>query len=1669
MFHDNDHIVDFADDYVHQVLSAAEAAYVERHCERCASCKEAVDAAERRLRELRSVPPVEASERLIRSTLQRVKAHDQRRSYRRYLVRAGLAVAASVAILIGLQVHFNRLSAGEFDVRVFGQNELEAGAKSSLRVQVLNRKTGAAVSGVPVSIELSGAATGTDVQLASFTTDARGTGRPTFTVPDWQEQNGVLRIVADVPNAGQAAVSQTVTVKRSWKLMLSTDKPVYQPGQEIQVRALALRRADRKPVAGQEVVFSIIDPKGNVIFKKQTTSSSFGISSCSCLLASEVIEGAYTVICKQADTESRQRVEVKKYVLPKFKVDVELDQPFYRPNQLVQGKVKVEYFFGKPVAEAPVKIDVVTAGRQQRLDGRTDAEGKATFSFPTGTNWNVSEMEQRHAQFTLNVEVQDSAKQTQTRSVSRLVTNESLHIEAMPEAGQLVQDVSNRIYVLVTYPDGRPAARKPLMVSSGSHRFQKQMETDELGIAVVEMTPAGWQNSFTVEADGQQRSFTFDVGQPTNDFLVRTDRAVYQGGDTLHLSFLGSPGTVFVDLVKDRRTLLTDSVNIANTQGELDIDLGPECTGTLELWAYRLTPQGEWLRKSRVLYVRPAEQLRIATTLDAGEYRPGKNAKVRFALTDADGKPTPGALSLAAVDEAVFAVLPQTPGMEQTFYTVERELLEPVYRVYPSWSPAFGVGMAADQSDRFQQAVFASTAQSRVDKRVPPPPPGQKQFVVPNQKAPPNWPFSLDLSSFVSTQQQIQARKQAANDWIGMGWIVLSIVAVGGAYVYLMLIFSVKRVLLVTIGVIAVAFTLCTFALVVGAMLDWSPAQPVAVAVIAWGMILAILFVGLGMGPALLFWRAQENGQRSVRHPTRTPATLLTVERLYAFLAASVVLILVGLAVVSTLGVGSASRKMATFTAVGRQLAAEPMMDEALPEAKETVLAMPTSAPNPDVEHIGVDPNPQQVPAPAPVRVREHFPETLLWKPEFITDEQGRATLDLSLADSITTWRLGASAITTDGRLGSTTAPIKVFQPFFVDLNLPVSLTRGDEVSVPVAIYNYLAKPQTIEIELENASWFERTGPANQRVELAANEVRSINYRIRVQKAGRRQLQVTARADQLSDAIRREIEVVPDGRRVEQFASDRLTGDVRQTFTIAADAVPDSSKILVKVYPGVYAQVIDGIDGMLQMPHGCFEQTSSSTYPNLLVLDYLRKTNGNPQALARAEQYLHLGYQRLLTFENKGGGFDWWGHGPPVVWLTAYGLLEFNDMSKVYPVDPNVISRTQSWLLSRQAKDGTWSDIGPTHGELIAGMPNPRFLLTCYVTWALAESGARSPQLERSVQFIRQWAPQERDGYALALAANALAAWDRQHESTHAILDKLQASRQERQDWKATFYSSRGATLNYAHGDAANVETTALAALAMLKAGGHGQSVNEALTFLAKSKYPNGTWASTAATVLSLKALVLGMETPAASGKSGGFSITVNGKPAGAGKVNDFNAEVVQFFDLGEHAKSGENEIIIRSHGNLAMMYQIVVRHHEPWSKLAPVAKPTLDLQVKYDRTELTPDDRVWARATLRNMSKDRANMVMLELGIPPGFNVDRSRLDELVAGRRIARYSITPRQIIVYLVGVDAGTSFEMDYWLRPRFTMKAKTPPAVAYEYYTPSNRVTAPPVEMTVWERR
>jgi hypothetical protein len=1615
-----EHILNFADDYVHGALAPNEALYVERHCESCRICKVGLEEAHKRLAAFQTLPAVEPSERLVRDTLAYIDKKDRERTrLRKWLVRGLVtATAASVLIIGGFHRYFARLAPTPYDLRVLGQTRLFPGSMGSVRVQLMHHDDGKPLEGVPVDIELLN--DDDVVQLASFTTDADGTGAPRFQLPDWDDGGYTLRVTAHTQGNAEIA-THPITLKRSWKLMLSSDKPVYQPGQTIQVRGLALRQPDLKPVAGHEVTFTIADAKSNIIFKKKDVTSKFGIASIDCPLATEILEGPYRIDCQIGDTQSALVLEVKKYVLPKFKVEVTLDQPYYRPGQKVEGKVRAEYFFGKPVAEGTVAIDLHAGNWEkplQTLKLHSDKDGVAPFDFtlpkelahregeaPAEPNREPARREPRppgnhdsgDARFTLKTTVTDMAKQKQTQSVSRVVTANPLRFEVIPENGRLVRGVVNRIYVFVSTADGKPT-RARLAVSG----IDQEIHTTALGVAAFDIKVEGDKN-LTINAKdstglSSTRTIELTCGRPVDDFLVRTDKAVYDGGDTMKLLALGSGvEPVFVDLIKDGQTFLTQTIDLADGRGVYAVDLPPELSGTIELCAYRFGNRGLAVRKSRVLYVRPASQLGIEMRLNQQEYRPGDKAKLDLTLTDDKGKPTPGAFSLAAVDEAVFSVMEQAPGMERTFFLLEQQLLKPVYALY-YWMPDQATGPAPAERDLFDQALFARTwnvpviwekRESRIDDGsiwVGEPP------VVEFSS-----PHSLAMDTFQQKSSKVEAAQKDGLKWVWYGWIFLAAALLLAGDVLLWLV--IRREPFVALHV---SF-LVLLVLLVGAYL-LSPS----------GMVL------------------KKSDESRIFRETEAPGFRLGID------------------------LDKNAKEPGDPSGIDAGMLDGSVNFGGRPQTNyKQVIRGSTSRAGMQVR--------------AEMRVRDYFPETLLWRPEVITDDRGRASLDFPLADSITTWRLSTSAVTADGRLGAAQTGIRVFQPFFVDLNLPVALTRGDEVAVPVVVYNYLAEPQTVELRLEKAGWFELDGDAVQRIELGANAVRSTSYRIRVNKVGNHRLQVSARAGKVADALRRDIEVIPDGRRVEEVHNGTLQKPASFTLMVPKDAIEGSPKAILKIYPSSFSQVVEGLDGIFQRPYGCFEQTSSTTYPNILALDYLKRTKKSaPEVEAKARQFIHLGYQRLLGFEVKGGGFDWFGQSPANLTLTAYGLMEFQDMARVHDVDPKLIERTREWILSKRHDDGSWSaDEHGMHDDPIhADGDLGRLATTAYVAWAVWGAGYSDGDKELTYRYLtEQKADKIGDPYVLALVCNALLALEPKNDAVDSYFSRLDGMKLIPADGKQMWWPMReGArTTFYGGGRDASVETTALATLAYLKAGRDPGTTKRTLAWLTAQKDARGTWRSTQATVLALKALLAAADRPQGGDEERRIDIAFDKVVKQRITIHADQAEVMKQLDLTKYLSTNVQTVTITERSQTAAGFQLAFRYHVPGE--VPNKNEPLTIRIAYDRDELKVGDTITATATVVNHMKQVAPMVILDLPIPAGFSIDAEDLTKLVKAETIAKYQLSARQAVVYLRGLEPGKPLKLEYHLKATMPVKLTVPPGQVYEYYDTDKRGRSEPARMIV----
>ncbi len=460
-----------------------------------------------------------------------------------------------------------------------------------------------------------------------------------------------------------------------------------------------------------------------------------------------------------------------------------------------------------------------------------------------------------------------------------------------------------------------------------------------------------------------------------------------------------------------------------------------------------------------------------------------------------------------------------------------------------------------------------------------------------------------------------------------------------------------------------------------------------------------------------------------------------------------------------------------------------------------------------------------------------------------------------------------------------------------------------------------------------------------------------------------------------------------------------------------------------------------------------------------------RTGQANPELQLTAEHYIGVGYQRLLTFEVPGGGFSLFGNPPAEVFLSAYGLMEFVDMAQVYPVDRAVIERTATWLLGQQQPDGTWTERGYSeHWSIEAKLPT-----TAYITWALIEAGYEdTPEVTRAIDYLREFAHQEEDPYGLALVANALAAYDPQNSSTQAVLAQLYEMRIE--DGDLVYWPIGGASFMGASGQSGSIETTALAVIALLRADAYPDAVDGALSYLVQSKDAWGTWSTTQATILSLKAMLLASEKGGQATGPATLRISLNKEQTQEIVIDETNSDVVHLvtFDRG-FAPSGANQVQIELEGGGNLMYQVSTRFYLPWKLVPPPeGQELITIDLAYDRMDLAINDTVTVDVTVKlNQPGMVFKMALIDLGLPPGFSVLTEDLSRLVEQQVISRYELTGRQIILYLEDLSAEKPLRFNYRLRARFPMRAQTAPTVAYDYYNPTDQAVRAPVEVTVTE--
>jgi len=199
----------------------------------------------------------------------------------------------------------------------------------------------------------------------------------------------------------------------------------------------------------------------------------------------------------------------------------------------------------------------------------------------------------------------------------------------------------------------------------------------------------------------------------------------------------------------------------------------------------------------------------------------------------------------------------------------------------------------------------------------------------------------------------------------------------------------------------------------------------------------------------------------------------------------------------------------------------------------------------------------------------------------------------------------------------------------------------------------------------------------------------------------------------------------------------------------------------------------------------------------------------------------------------------------------------------------------------------------------------------------------------------------------------------------------------------------------------------------------------------------------------------------------GTVDITLNGEPAGRLTLTRENGDLFHQVVLKDIHSNGLNRVGIHFGGNGSPAYQVAGQYFVPWA--AKTSEEPLSIEVSYDRTRLPEGDLASAKAVVKNHLLKTANMVMAELGIPPGFELLTEDIDDYrnkSTGRksgRLEKFNLTATQATLYFDSIGAGEAITLRYRLRAKYPIRTQTFQSRVYQYYDPEVKSVARPVEM------
>ncbi|MBO9700068.1 MAG: carboxypeptidase regulatory-like domain-containing protein [Sporocytophaga sp.] len=1392
------------------------------------------------------------------------------------------------------------------------------------------------------------------------------------------------------------------------RVYLHIDKPFYKPGESIWFKAYVRNGSDMTASNTSDILHvELINPKGSVekhlelICKKGITQGDFQ-------LGENAAGGIYKIKAytnwQKNEAEAllfEKELTVQNVILPSVLLKLDYDKKAFGPGDLVSATAEIKATNNTPVALKNLKYIVQLEGKNfMEVKGRTDADGVLALSFRLPKEMNSNDG-------LLNILLEHEGK---TESISRSIPIElnTIDLSFFPEGGDMLAGFQSRIAFKGLNSFHKPAdvegyvtdskGKKVATFSSyhqGMGAFNMKPEDGEVYTAHI-TKPAGINTTYQLP-EAAHRGYALSVSENIKDKI------------TLELFSTEKEELTVIGTIRDK--VVYNGKTNGTSISKLMVATNDFPMGVIR---FTLFDSKGFERAERLAFVNRHKQLKISLTTDKEKYQPREKVKLNLKVTDERGIAMPGNFSISVVDEKVLSFADDRSGNLLSKLFLEADIKGKVEE------PAFYFNKEEAKSEQAMDYLLLTSGYRRFTwKQI-----GNNEI--------PEIRFQAEKAILAGSVIDAYEGKPLANATI-----------------------EVQGKTIRTNSDSNGRFTL--------PFVDLSEIATLKVTANGYSPFVTQLYQYSDNIQCYLY------SDRVYKYYERVPAPAGNMEAVRAERPRKAKAIAEDAVVneenVMVEEMVMEEKAVMADKAILAELRAEEIMEGELNEIQEVeIMNADTIFDNGafDVMKKRAMPHPlplvsryyraRQFPSvsyenqSAP-EIRTDFRSTIYWNGLVETDRNGKATLEFFNSDEVSSYRITLEGISDDGTAGRGEQLYYTQLPFSMAAKCPADLISGDKINIPVTLKNNTIAMLKGALEVNVPSNLKLHTALNSDISIPANAAKTIELEFEVLSvSGKDKLMVAFAGNGFKDAFQQEINVQAKGFPMTISLSGK---DVEKEFKVAVKhMVPGSMKAQLVAYPSLMTDLLKGIESIIREPYGCFEQTSTSNYPNLLIKRYLMEMNEVSEASgkkfkapANLEANLDKGYAKLISYETQEKGYEWFGGTPAHEALTAYGLMQFNDMKQVYSkVDQAMIDRTANWLMSRRDGKGGFKKSAQALDQFGRATDD---ITNAYIVYALSEAGYKD--IVREANSAYDVALKSKDAYQLALVANTMFNLNEAKKAEKAI-SLLEAMQLKDGSWPGSIHSITCST-----GQSLFVETTSLAVMALLKEGQKKEKlILDGVKYLVSARSAHGGFASTQGTVLALKALTSYSIHAKKTSEDGTIVVYIDGKNVGTKEYKAGDSGEISIAGLESYLKEGNHEVKVKYVGvKEPLPFTLGIDYSTTLPPSSKECKVGIDTKLMDGNVRVGETNRI--TVVISNKTADGLPMTMGIVGLPSGMSAQPWQLKELLDKKQVDFYEIRGNFVYLYFRQMAPKETKTIHLDLKAEIPGTYESPASSAYLYYT------------------